>query len=36
MKISAKSAQKWNVLSTLLNYHYLLYVTEFHSKLVPD
>lgn len=36
MKFSAKDAQKLNILSTLVNYSYLWYITEFHSKLVPE
>lgn len=36
MKISAKSAQKPNVLSTLVSYHCLLYLNKFHSVLVSD
>lgn len=36
MKISAKDVQKLNILSTLVNYSYLRYITEFHSKLVPE
>lgn len=36
MKISAKDAQKRNISSTLVNYCYLWYITEFHSKLVPE
>lgn len=36
LKISAKDAQKLNILPTLVNYIYLCYITEFHSKLVPE
>jgi len=36
VKISAKDAQKLNRLSTFANNSYLCYITEFHSKLLPE